>query len=162
MKRKINKSNSSQLLSMILLVGCFGMLLYIIQSNNDQDESKTIITKERVIEKSVPMPILPKRRINIHTRGEPPSYKNVGYISHDNETENDINVLSLYGRPTYRGSNKWNYYTMHDGVRIPIETCDKSRGCDEKYDGDVVNVEPLGGNYVVKVYDDDAPRYIPY
>ena len=51
---------------------------------------------------------------------------------------------------------------MHDGVRIPIETCDQSRGCDEKYDGDIVNVEPLGGNYVVKVYDDDAPRYIPY
>lgn len=161
MKKKINKS-SSQLISVFLLLGCFGMLLYIIQSRNGQDESKTIITKERVIEKSVPIPVLPKRRINIHTRGEPPSYKNVGYISHDNQSENEIEVLSLYGRPTYRGSNKWNYYTMHDGVRIPIETCDKSRGCDEKYDGDVVNIEPLGGDYAVKVYDDDAPRYIPY
>ena len=51
---------------------------------------------------------------------------------------------------------------MHEGVRIPIENCNKARGCREKYNGDQVNVEALNADFKIGLYKDDAPRYIPY
>lgn len=143
------KPNSTILIAIVIL-GC----TYIISKAIQEKQRKVIVYSE-------PKYIHHHRRINIPTRGELPPYKNIGYISNNKEDE-DLRVLSLYGRPTYNGSNKWNYYTMHEGVRIPIENCGKVRGCNEKYNGDNVKVDELFSDFNVQLYKDDAPRYIPY
>ena len=84
-----------------------------------------------------------------------------------NNTDN--NVLPLYGKPIYRGSNKFMYYTETDKlnpVKIPISVnsrdCSDDIGCDELYDGGVVNIPSYNGSFNVKIYKFNKPRYIPY
>lgn len=103
--------------------------------------------------------------INIETRGRTPEMQQVGILSNG---END-KVLALYGRPTYRGSSKWIYYTGSDkfhSVKLPVEKnkrdCTGEYGCDELYDNDEVRVKGYSGAFRVTVYGLDAPRYIPY
>ena len=147
MKAKTN----STLLIIIIILGC---TYFISKSIQERQQRKVIVYSE-------PKYIHHRRLINTPSRGELPPYKNIGYISNNKENE-DIKVLSLYGRPTYNGSNKWNYYTMHEGVRIPIENCGKVRGCNEKYNGDNIKVNEFFSDFNVQLYKDDAPRYIPY
>ena len=103
--------------------------------------------------------------INVETRGATPEMQQVGILSNG---KNDT-VLALYGRPTYRGSSKWLYYTGSDkfhAVRLPImkqqRDCTSEYGCDELYDNDEVTVKGYDGSFTVTIYGLDAPRYIPY
>ena len=106
-----------------------------------------------------------RMRINVPTRGEPPSYQQVGILT---DKDNSENIKPLYGRQTYRGSNQWNYFTSldsHLATKIPIELdnndCTSERGCNEIYKNDTLNI---GGDneYTANIYQTHAPRYIPY
>ena len=103
--------------------------------------------------------------INIKTRGETPDMQQVGIL----RSKNNDKVLALYGRPTYRGSSKWMYYTGTDkyhSIKLPVEKnkrdCTAEYGCDELYDDDEVNVKGYNDVFQTSIYQLDAPRYIPF
>ena len=115
--------------------------------------------------------------INIETRGSGGDFQQVGILFKDaiqddekvpgNNT--DSNVLPLYGKQTYRGSNRWLYYTATDKfqpIKIPISIngfdCTDDRGCDEISDGQDITVPSYNGSFKVKTYQFDKPRYIPF
>lgn len=102
-----------------------------------------------------------KNKLNISTRGLPDNYHLIGILLRNN-TESAFN---LFGRQTFPSSNQWEYYVqgnMKDTtVKIPI----KIRGDKEIEDGQLINVpgsDSSKGNYKVKLYEYDKPRYNPY
>jgi hypothetical protein len=115
--------------------------------------------------------------INIETRGSGGEFQQLGMlyknnISDDEKTpgnNTDNNVLPLYGKPSYRGSNKFMYYTETDKlnpVKIPLSVnsrdCTDDMGCDELSDGSNVSIPSYNGSFNVKIYKFNKPRYIPY
>ena len=156
------KGRQNELVIIVLLVALLGAIAFIVSQRITHTQTQTeyvVLPKQDTRDNHIV--IDRHRRINIPTRGELPAFRNIGYIA-NNDKNSEIEVLSLYGRPTYRGSNKWNYYTSHEGVRIPVENCDKPRGCNEKMNDENVSVDALGSDFKVSLYKDDAPRYIPY
>jgi len=119
-----------------------------------------IVAPERRVDiTQYPLPILQK--INIPTRGYPDNYQLIGLLS---RTE-DEKILQLFGRPTFPGSNQYEYYvtTETNGFtnKIPIET----KGKREIEDGTYVKVpifDQNKGEFQVKLYNYDTPRYNPY
>ena len=131
-------------------------------------------------------PILPPERsyentygipINIPSRGPQQTYQQVGILYKENVehhgqmpgNNNETNILPLFGRPTYSGSNRWNYYTSSDKfqtVKLPItldgRKCTDDLGCNELRDGDMVVIPSYNGRFRVEIYDFDKPRYIPF
>lgn len=131
-------------------------------------------------------PLLPPERsyqntygvpINIPSRGPNVSYQQVGILYKENVentdkmpgNNNDSNILPLFGRPTYNGSNKWNYYTSSDkfqNFKLPIKIdgrkCDDDLGCNELRDGDMISIPSYNGRFRVEIYNYDKPSYIPY
>jgi hypothetical protein len=108
--------------------------------------------------------------VNMRTRGEPPAFQQLGFmLSERNDGLDEPIMLPLFGRPTYAGSNKYEYYAASDKqnmMRIPISvenrSCSTDTGCNELYNNDTVYVDAYKKNFVVNIYDKDAPRYIPY
>ena len=101
--------------------------------------------------------------INIPTRGHTSNYQQVGILTGGDQ------ILPLFGKLTFPGSNKWLYYTATDKfqmIKIPVNhksrDCTSEYGCDELYDGDLVHVPAYNKEYKVSIYQLDAPRYIPY
>lgn len=149
---------------------------------NINDKSEKINKNlERIIN-----PMLPPERsytntygvpINIPSRGIDQPYQQIGILYKDdiqdinkqigNNTDN--NILPLFGKPTYSGSNKWNYYTSSDkyhSYKIPFHINGKKStdeyGCNELYNGDSINIPSYNGNFKVEIYDYDKPKYIPF
>ena len=76
----------------------------------------------------------------------------------------DTTILPLYGRQTYRGSNRWNYYTVtNDDMRIhiPLQDCMEQNGCKELDSNDSIFIEEFGTEFKVKMYN-KILRYIPF
>ena len=74
-------------------------------------------------------------------------------------------ILQLFGRPTFPGSNQYEYYvtTESNGFanKIPIET----KGKKEIDDGALVKIpifDENKGDFKVKLYNYDTPRYNPF
>lgn len=131
-------------------------------------------------------PLLPPERsfeqtygiaVNVPSRGISGGFQQVGMLYKETiESESskignnsEPTILALYGRPTYPGSNKWSYYTASDKyhtIKMPFthngRKCDNQYGCDELYDDDLITLPAYNGNFRVKLYDFDKPRYIPY
>lgn len=131
-------------------------------------------------------PLLPPERsyqntygvpINIPSRGPNLSYQQVGILYKENientdkmpGNNNDSNILPLFGRPTFNGSNKWNYYTSSDkfqNFKLPItidgRKCDNDLGCNELRDGDMISIPSYNGRFRVEIYNYDKPSYIPF
>ena len=131
-------------------------------------------------------PLLPPERsyqntygipINIPSRGPNLSYQQVGILYKENienpdkmpGNNNDSNILPLFGRPTFNGSNKWNYYTSSDkfqNFKLPIKIdgrkCDDDLGCNELRDNDMISIPSYNGRFKVEIYNYDKPSYIPY
>ena len=115
--------------------------------------------------------------INIETRESGGDYQQLGILSkntinNDDKTpgnNTDSVVLPLYGKATYKGSNKWLYYTETDKlnpVKIPVtyknKDCTDDYGCEELYNGDTVLIPSYNGEFTVKIYKLNKPRYIPF
>jgi len=67
--------------------------------------------------------------------------------------------MPLMGRRIH--SRKHEYYTFHHNnpnIKIPINI----KGDQEIYDETSLQVPGYKGNFTVKIYDLDHPRYVPY
>tara|TARA_B100001057_G_C22335564_1_gene751219 strand:+ start:108 stop:593 length:486 start_codon:yes stop_codon:yes gene_type:complete len=123
-------------------------------NEKDNDEKDNVILEKKVM------------RVNIPSRGPVPEFTQLGYLSQAEPIDDDLPyVLALYGRPTYRGSNNWNYHTEYNGVRIPMihkgKNCGKNRGCDEIFEGDSFHIPSFNKDYTLTEYDTSL-KYIPF
>ena len=161
----------------ILLLFVIGLFLYVNRNHNlSREKPDTVIIQDNRDDLDREIIREPKRfydskyhsrrqmAVNVPTRGEAPSYQQVGYLGGVSDPEN---IKPLYGRQTYPGSNQWNYFTSldsHLATKIPLDLdgkdCTDARGCKELYKNDKVNVN--GTEYTANIYQTHAPRYIPY
>lgn len=151
------------------------------ETNNELAQLKETNNYRQHNENVVSDPLYPPLKrgipINIETRESGGDYQQLGILSKgaindDNETpgnNTDSVILPLYGKPTYRGSNKWLYYTETDKlhpVKIPVnfggKDCTDDYGCDEIYDGTSVTIPSYNGDFTAKIYKLNKPRYIPF
>lgn len=97
-------------------------------------------------------PYAPPERENPYLFGRDYSYQQVGILNGMG------NMLPLFGRPSPNSSNRWEYYTMNGGLKLPVsfggKQCNSDTGCPEMLSGnnDTVNVFGLG-NMSSFVYD---------
>jgi len=104
--------------------------------------------------------------INVRTRGFDDAYRQVGLLTRINGRET---LLALMGRALHTNRNKWQYYTISDqnhGIKLPVSkngrSCTGEYGCDDLMNGDTIYVEGYKDAFKVTMYDNAAPRYIPY
>lgn len=89
-------------------------------------------------------PYHPPERENPYLFGRDFSYQQVGLL------ERAGSMLPLFGRPSPNSSNRWEYYTMNGGLKLPItmggKKCNSDTGCPEMLsgNGDAVDVLGLG------------------
>lgn len=147
-------------------------------------EPPMITPNQYILNKSVSRlvnPLTPPERtpaggpvpISIPTRGYPSEYQQVGVLEPQSDAPSMYTkgqmMLPLFGRPTYPGSQNWNYYSGNDSyatIKLPViskqcnnRDCLADVGCRELYDGDEVQVRGLPGTYKAQIYRIDAPRY---
>lgn len=173
-RRKMSGGNpestytTTEVISIILLIIALvlGLMFYFkntrkrpIQKNINniyyQNTPRREVNREPIV-KGVP--------INVRTRGMPEPYHQMGILTSGED------VRPLYGRETYRGSNRYNYYSSLDSnlsTKIPIfktnDKCTDERGCTEISDGDTVKIGNIDNTeYIYTEYSDDRYRYIPY
>ena len=106
-------------------------------------------------------PYHPPERENPYWLGRDRNYQQVGIL----QGEGRAGMLPLFGRPSPYASNKWEYYTMTDGLKLPVsynrKPCNSDTGCDELVDsGSILDVLGLG-SYNANLYDVKQPRYEP-
>ncbi len=98
-----------------------------------------------------------KNLINIPTRGYPDEYQLIGLLSRTT----DEKLIQLFGRPKYRGANTWEYYALSNehgaNIKIPI----RSKGDREFENGQQIHIHEFKGDFQVRLYDYNTPRYIP-
>lgn len=89
-------------------------------------------------------PYAPPERENPYLFGRDYNYQQVGILNSMGS------MLPLFGRPSPNSSNRWEYYTMNGGLKLPIsmggKTCNSDTGCPEMLsgNGDAVDVLGLG------------------
>ena len=154
-------------------------------ADNVQSQSMFVPVLNHAMERIV-NPLLPPERSYVNTYGIPtniPSrgivggYQQVGSLNKTDVVKEDSMpgnnnktvILPLFGQPTYPGSNKWNYYTTsdkHNMVKITFKVGNKDsddrHGVNELMSGDKLEIPEYNGNFDVKIYQFDQPRYIPY
>lgn len=97
-------------------------------------------------------PYSPPERENPYLFGRDYSYQQVGIL-------NSLgSMLPLFGRPSLNSSSKWEYYTMKDGLKLPIslggKACNSDTGCNEMLSGNGDSVDVLGlGSMKSFIYD---------
>lgn len=97
-------------------------------------------------------PYAPPERENPYLFGRDYSYQQVGIL------KGLSNMLPLFGRPSLNSSSKWEYYTMSDGLKLPItmggKACNSDTGCGEMLSGNGDEVDVLGlGKLTSFIYD---------
>ena len=142
-----------------------------IQMKNYDRVINPLLPPERSYENTYGIPI------NTPSRGMSGGFQQVGMLYKDDIVSEDSRIgkdsssviMPLYGRPTYPGSNKWHYYVSSDkyhAVKMPVnvkgKSSDETHGVDELFDNDNLQLPAYNGNFVVKIYNYDKPRYIPY
>jgi len=169
-----DEDNIFNLLLIFLIVGF--VLYYLYNRTNIPEKKEDIREKENIIinvdTDSRDLLEEPGRKyfnkgapINIRTRGEPPNYDQVGFLT---SVSDPNNIKPLFGRQTYRGSSLWNYYTAldsHLSTKIPIQknrNCIDTHGCSEINNGDTINISGSSDDYKVELYPYNELRYIPY
>ena len=105
-------------------------------------------------------PLIYNNLLNYPTRGYPDNYQQLGIITRNN----DEKILQLFGRPTFPGSNQWEYYVRSEKEgfinKIPIQTKHQR----ELQDGDDIDVPGMNtnnGKFIVKIFNYNIPRYNP-
>uniref|UniRef100_A0A6C0HGU7 Uncharacterized protein n=1 Tax=viral metagenome TaxID=1070528 RepID=A0A6C0HGU7_9ZZZZ len=108
--------------------------------------------------------------VNIETRGSGMSYQQVGILTPTNGG-GDALILPLMGRKWMNGRDKWQYYTMANGMsnisaKLPLsvngKSCTGEYGCNEIQNGDTVYVEGYKTTFSATVYENGTFSYIPY
>ena len=117
--------------------------------------------------------------VSVRTRGgglHP--YKQIGYLKysmgnhqgkhhgrHRGRHQGGNSMMSLFGRPSDTSRSKWNYYTIHNGIKLQVNnksrSCTSEQGCDELFSGDTVYVDGMDHTYHVTVYETSSFRYTP-
>ena len=103
--------------------------------------------------------------INIPTQSTDSAYGQMGVLTRDNGKET---ILPLMGRVLISNRSKFQYYTISEksNVKLPIYHKNKNSmneyGCDELFNGDKIYVEGYRDVFVVSIYENSAPRYIPH
>lgn len=97
-------------------------------------------------------PYHPPERKNPYLFGRDYSYQQVGLL------EGNGSMMPLFGRPSPNSSNRWEYYTMNSGLKLPItmggKKCNSDTGCPEMLSGEGENVDVFGlGSMKSFVYD---------
>jgi hypothetical protein len=109
--------------------------------------------------------------INVTTRGFTGAFQQIGLLykkDPSGENNSEGNILPLFGRPTNTNRDKWYYYTTSDkfhSLKIPLtikgRPSNDEWGSNELYDDDTVEVVPYNGQFKVKIYGYDSPKYLP-
>jgi hypothetical protein len=103
--------------------------------------------------------------INIPTQSTDSAYGQMGVLTRENGKET---ILPLMGRVLISNRSKFQYYTISDksNVKLPIYHKNKNSmneyGCDELFNGDKVYVEGYRDVFIVSIYENSSPRYIPH
>lgn len=106
--------------------------------------------------------------INVPTRGPEMEYSQVGILTRE---QGDDMILPLMGRRLASGRDKYQYYTMANGVgsintKLPLSSkgrsCTASIGCDELFNGDNVFVEGYKDTFHATIYENATLQYIPW
>lgn len=97
-------------------------------------------------------PYAPPERENPYLFGRDYSYQQVGLL------DKMGSMIPLFGRPSPNSSNRWEYYTMKDGLKLPVsmggKTCNSDTGCPEMLSGNGDAVDVLGlGSAKSFIYD---------
>jgi hypothetical protein len=90
--------------------------------------------------------------INVRTQGGCDSPSQVGVLTGSNNEQ----VYPLFGRKKYRNDEKYEYYTMVNGAKLPVKT---NRNWEELQNGDITSIIGLGGTYTTIIYDKDSLEY---
>jgi hypothetical protein len=122
-------------------------------------------------------PIAPPLRLSsyrqlpsVHTRGPSSGYIQMGVLMEDvsEDTTREKKMIPLYGEETYRGSNRYRYFTETDGfrsVKLPVQfksrDCQDDQGCETIYDADSVNVSGYSQPFKATIYKMEPIRYNP-
>ena len=118
--------------------------------------------------------------VSVRTRGgRLQRYKQVGYLKFSSGNKHGRrhgrhhgihhgrhhSMIPLFGRPLDSSRNKWNYYTIHNGIKLQVNnnsrSCTNEYGCDELFTGDVVYVDGIDNLFQVTVYETSSFRYSP-
>ena len=147
---------------------------------NNRDRDLAVINDPLYppLQRNYNVPNIKLMPINIETRESGGDYQQIGILHKkenidkaiDKPGNNDESViLGLYGKQTYKGSNRWLYYVISEknSIKIPlkldnVDCTSDNRGCKELMDGDSINVPQYNGEFQVNIYKFDSPRYIPY
>jgi len=108
--------------------------------------------------------------VNVETRGSGMSYQQVGILTPVNGGGDSL-ILPLMGRKWMNGRDKWQYYTMANGMsnissKLPVsvsgKSCTSEYGCNEIQNGDTVYVEGYKTTFSATIYENGTFSYIPY
>ena len=138
-----------------------------VNNNNDifiERDKKVInnilVAPERRLPRHAYPPKYFKDLINIPTRGYPDNYQQLGMLIR----KSDEKLLKLFGRQTYPGSNKYEYYVVDSNSNTDNKVPLKVPSDKELYDNEKIDIPWLDssrGNFDVKIFDYNAPRYNP-
>lgn len=134
----------------LLIIGLLGVILVIVFMS--RGTSPIIMANSPIQFDSVRKhpfdvfsdPYKPPERENPYLFGRDYSYQQVGIL------DKMGSMLPLFGRPSPNSSNRWEYYTMNGGLKLPVsmggKTCNSDTGCPEMLsgNGDAVDVLGLG------------------
>lgn len=112
--------------------------------------------------------------INIKTQGRPTGYEQIGILTsasaNPGSGADGTLILPLMGRLTMRNRQKWQYYTMANGVgsihtKLPVysgkRACISENGCDEIMTGDTLFVQGYNQPFIATVYENQTLEYLP-
>jgi len=109
--------------------------------------------------------------VNIETRGSGMTYQQVGILTPVNGGGGEGLILPLMGKKGMNGRDKWQYYTMANGMsnissKLPVsvagKSCTSEYGCTEIQNGDTVYVEGYKTTFSATIYENGTFSYIPY
>lgn len=156
--------------SMLWLMGLFVLVLVVVLVMTLGQRPTQVIVRDSPVKFSSVRkhpfdvfadPYHPPERENPYWQGRDRNYQQVGIL----QGQGRAGLLPLFGRPSPYASNKWEYYTMTDGLKLPVtynrKPCNSDTGCDELVDsGSALDVLGLG-SYKANLYDVKQPRYDP-
>jgi hypothetical protein len=73
----------------------------------------------------------------------------VGIITKESNP-NNTEIYGLFGKRKYRHDNKWEYYTIINGVKVYVRP---KKNFDEIFNNETISLINFSGNYTVTIYD---------